>query len=105
MSIRFYRPEKVTVCAQFAGDHQSGVLLYVIVQRYRYAKATLAGIEGRWSANPRLVWFEAAGLSESQGDRALKKLAERNLIERKHGKWAGNPNVLYVRPTERTWPC
>jgi hypothetical protein len=101
MSIRFYRPEKVTVCARLAGDHQAGVLLYAIMQRYRYAKATLAGIEGTWSANQRAVWFKAAGLSDTQGDRALAKLDKRGLIERKHGSWGGKPNVLFVRPTER----
>jgi hypothetical protein len=103
MSIRFYTPEKVTVCARLAGDHQAGVLLYVIVRRYQYAKATLPGIEGRWSANLRKEWFKAAGLSDSQGDRALKKLAKRGLIEREHGAWGRNPNVLYVRPTEHTF--
>jgi hypothetical protein len=96
---RFYTPEKVTVCARLAGDHQAGTLLYVIMQRYRYGKATLPGLEGRWSANLRKEWFKAAGLSDSQGDRALNTLDKRGLIERKHGPWAGNPNVLYVRAT------
>lgn len=101
MSMRFYRPEKVTVCARLAGDHQAGALLYVIMRRYPYAKATLPGIEGTWSANQRAVWFKAAGLSDTQGDRALAKLDKRGLIERKHGSWGGKPNVLFVRRTER----
>jgi hypothetical protein len=64
----WYRPEKVVVCTRLAGDHQSGVVLYVIMKRYPYAKATLKGTEGTWSANERKVWFQAAALSRTQGE-------------------------------------
>jgi len=98
----WYQPEKVLVCVRLAGDHQAGLLLYVMMQRYRYAKATLEGTPGRWSANRRTVWFEAAGLSRNQGDRALALLEKLNLIERAHGAWGGKPNVLFIRPTDHT---
>ena len=97
----WYQPEKVLVCVRLAGDHQAGVLLYVIMRRYPYAKATLKGTDGTWSANERTVWFKAAGMSRSQGDRALRTLDELGLIERGHGSWGGNPNVLHIRPTRR----
>jgi hypothetical protein len=96
----WYRPDKVLVCGKLAGDYHAGLLLAVIMRRYPYAKATLKGTAGTWSANQRKVWFQAAGMSRSQGDRALARLEERGLIERAHGSWAGNPNVLYVRPTK-----
>jgi DNA-binding transcriptional MocR family regulator len=97
----WYQPEKVLVCGKLAGDYHAGLLLAVITRRYPYAKATLKGTAGTWSANARKVWFEAAGMSRNQGDRALATLEQRGLIERAHGAWGGNPNVLYVRPTRR----
>ena len=101
MSVAFYTPQKSVVCARLAGgDAYAGNLLLVIMERYPWAKATLPGIEGRWSANERKVWFKAAGLKDHQGDRGLAKLEKLALIERAHGAWGGKPNVLYVRPTE-----
>jgi hypothetical protein len=97
----WYTPLKSVVCNRMAGDLAAGPPLGEIMRRYPYAKATLPGIEGRWSANERKVWFEAAGLNRSQGDRALATLEKRALIERAHGKWSGKPNVLYTRPTQR----
>jgi hypothetical protein len=48
------------------------------------------------------VWFQAAALSRTQGDRALARLEQHDpaLIKRAHGAWAGKPHVLFVRPTE-----
>ena len=98
----WYTPQKVLVCVQLAGgDHKAGVLLHEIMLRYPYAKATLPGKDGRWSANTREVWFQAAGLSRNQGDRALALLETLDRIERAHGPWDGNLNVLHVRPTRR----
>jgi hypothetical protein len=108
----FYTPQTFVVAARLVavagdaarptgGDYQAAALLCEIMRRYPYAKATLPGKDGRWSANEREEWFKAVGLTRNQGDRALARLEERGLIERAHGSWGGNPNVLYVRPTER----
>jgi hypothetical protein len=98
----WYQPEKVLVCGKLAGDYHTGLLLAVIMYRYPDAEATLPGTDGVWLACPRSEWFEAAGMSRSQGDRALQKLDTLGLIERASGPWRGALNVLHVRPTEHT---
>jgi hypothetical protein len=98
---RWRTVDKVVVCIALAGnDHQAGVLLHAIVQRWPYAKATIPGREGTWSANTHATWAEATRLSRDQLKRALAKLERHRLIERDQHWWQGNPNTLHVRSTE-----
>jgi hypothetical protein len=101
----FHRAEKIAVLAKLAGgDASAGILLNEICKRYAYAKITIKGREGRWSVDPHRVWSNATGLSPDKVKRTLQKLATLSepLIERDYRSWNGCPNVLHVRPTQRT---
>lgn len=49
-----------------------------------------------WIAVPRSEWWERCRLTEDQADRALKKLIEKGLIEKKIFKFNGSP-VVHIR--------
>jgi hypothetical protein len=59
------------------------------------------GTEGEWVANDREWWMREVQLSEGQLDRALAKLDDFDLIERRQAKFAGR-NIVHVRPSKLT---
>lgn len=92
-------PSPLARCIVLArGSHVAGVLLAAIIYWFKYASKKLPKAEGNWIAHKRTWWMREAQLSRDQIDRALRKLDEWDLIERRQW-WFGNRNILYVRPT------
>jgi hypothetical protein len=78
----------------------AGVLLYSILYWFKYGRAVIPGEEGYWVAHTRRWWCREACLSLRQYDRAIAKLAEWRLVEKRQW-WFGRRNILYVRPTSK----
>jgi hypothetical protein len=96
-------PSSVALCVKLARrNHAAGVLLHRIFSWAKYAKAKIPKSAGTWNANDRDWWMCEAQLSADQFDRAIRKLENWKLIERRQW-WFGGRNILHVRPTPVTF--